>query len=107
MQLQISSSSHSIIIIMKRLTNAVLKGSTSHVFPLYRNQAKIEPGICHIGVGNFHRAHLAYYMDQIQRQKIQEKWGIQGIGIKQRDLEFSKVLREQDFLYFLRSRGKD
>jgi len=29
------------------------------------NRAKITPGIMHIGVGNFHRAHQAIYVNRL------------------------------------------
>jgi mannitol 2-dehydrogenase len=45
----------------------------------------VTPGILHIGVGNFHRAHQAYYIDQVMNQDPKNpevlKWGIVGASL--------------------------
>ncbi|KXV79301.1 hypothetical protein AD936_01645, partial [Gluconobacter japonicus] len=39
----------------------------------------IKPGIVHFGVGNFFRAHEAFYVEQIL--KDDPNWGIIGVGL--------------------------
>ena len=71
---------------MKRLSKDIIKAYSPNIMPVYRLNGTPSPGICHIGVGGFHRAHLAYYMDEIHRsQGLLSNWGIHGIGIKERD----------------------
>jgi len=41
----------------------------------------IKPGILHFGVGNFFRAHEAYYIDKILGLPGQHQWGIVGVGL--------------------------
>jgi mannitol-1-phosphate/altronate dehydrogenase len=41
----------------------------------------VTPGIAHFSVGNFHRAHQAFYIDRCLALGGQEGWGICGIGV--------------------------
>ncbi len=47
--------------------------------PTYDRQA-VTPGIVHIGVGGFHRAHQAMYVDALMNQGEALNWGIVGVG---------------------------
>lgn len=38
------------------------------------NRDQVETGILHIGVGNFHRAHLAYYVNKLLEDPSQSQW---------------------------------
>ena len=38
-------------------------------------------GIVHFGVGNFHRAHQAMYLDKLMRAGLAQDWAICGIGL--------------------------
>src|SRR5919205_2515972 len=40
----------------------------------------LTPSIVHIGVGGFHRAHEAVYLDDLARQGVTE-WGELGMGL--------------------------
>ena len=75
-------------------------------FPSYdRNQLK--HGIVHLSVGNFHRSHLAYYMDILASDHGQTEWGIIGIGVRPVDKPMSTVMKAQHGLYTLVSKGTD
>ncbi|MGH9205007.1 MAG: mannitol dehydrogenase family protein, partial [Acidimicrobiales bacterium] len=37
-------------------------------------------GIVHFGVGGFHRAHQAMYIDRLLEQGLAADWGICGVG---------------------------
>jgi mannitol 2-dehydrogenase len=56
------------------------------------------PGILHIGVGNFHRAHQAVYLDDLFNRGIDFDWAIIGAGIRAHDSAMRDALREQDWL---------
>jgi len=64
-----------------------------------RENCKI--GIVHIGVGGFHRAHLAYYTHRLNELSDVSDWGICGVGLRESDLKMNSVLKKQDHLYTL------
>ena len=58
-------------------------------------------GIVHIGVGGFHRAHQAFYANEIQEKHDAFEWGICGIGLREGDSKIHDVFKKQDNLYTL------
>jgi mannitol 2-dehydrogenase len=72
--------------------------------PAY-NRAGLLPRILHLGVGGFHRAHLALYVHELA--EAGSDWGIRGIGLLQGDLRMREALEPQDYLYTLIERGND
>jgi mannitol 2-dehydrogenase len=64
--------------------------------PRYR-RAALRPRILHIGVGGFHRAHMAVYTDDTSSEG--GTWGIKGLGLLDADKRMAQVLRAQDHLY--------
>jgi mannitol 2-dehydrogenase len=73
------------------------------------DRAKVRAGIAHIGVGNFHRAHQALYIDRCLHLDGQEDWGIFGIGIRDGADARQKALalQHQDTLYTLTEYAPD
>jgi mannitol 2-dehydrogenase len=71
------------------------------VTPVTYDRRGITPGIVHIGVGNFHRAHEAFYVDRLLRMGSAASWGISGIGIMPTDARMRDALRSQDLEYTL------
>jgi len=65
--------------------------------PAY-DRAALRPGILHIGVGNFHRAHQAVYLDDLFNLGLDHDWAIVGAGIKQFDADRRALLEQQDWL---------
>ena len=63
------------------------------------DRACLEPGIVHVGVGGFHRAHLAVYVHELASRG--SEWGIVGLGLLEGDAEMAAVLGGQDCLYTL------
>jgi mannitol 2-dehydrogenase/sorbose reductase len=63
----------------------------------------VSPGIAHIGVGNFHRAHQALYIDRCLHDPAQQDWAICGIGLGSSAASRAKAraLGDQDCLYTL------
>ena len=47
--------------------------------PAY-DRRTVRAGIAHLSVGNFHRAHQAWYIDRLLAEPSQQGWGICGIG---------------------------
>ena len=68
--------------------------------PSYDRRA-VRRAIVHIGVGGFHRAHLATYVDELCAAGIGD-WAIVGAGVLRSDEAMLGVLRSQDGLYSLR-----
>ena len=48
--------------------------------PRYDRSA-LRGGIVHFGTGNFHRVHLALYVDDALRRAFDPSWGIVGVGL--------------------------
>ena len=72
--------------------------STPHVaLPAY-DRAKLTPGIVHIGLGNFHRAHMAVYLDDLMTQGLAHDWAILGAGVREGDARMRDALVAQDCL---------
>ena len=67
------------------------------------DRSRVRSGIVHVGVGGFHRAHEAMYVDRLLEQGVPgaEEWGITGIGVLDGDKEMARVMGEQDCLYTL------
>ncbi len=61
--------------------------------------------IAHIGVGGFHRAHLAMYTHELASQG--GEWGIRGVGLLPNDNVMNDALTAQDCLYTLIEREDD
>ena len=73
-------------------------------FPSY-DRDQLKHGIVHLSVGNFHRSHLAYYMDILASEHQQTGWGIVGIGVRSADQPIRDVMKTQHGLYTLVSKG--
>lgn len=63
-------------------------------------RSALRAGILHIGVGHFHRAHQALYMDDLIALHGAKEWAICGVGIMPQDLAMQS-LRDQEYLYTL------
>ncbi|CDZ25981.1 mannitol dehydrogenase family protein [Neorhizobium galegae] len=55
-------------------------------------------GILHFGVGNFHRAHQAIYLDDLFNTGKAHDWAIIGAGVMPSDAAMRDKLKAQDFL---------
>ncbi|MEM9564810.1 MAG: mannitol dehydrogenase family protein [Actinomycetota bacterium] len=67
--------------------------------PTY-DRSTLRPSIVHIGVGGFHRAHLAQYVHQLC-EAGEVGWSIVGAGILPGDSAMADALHRQDHLYTL------
>ena len=62
------------------------------------DRSKLTPGIVHVGVGNFHRAHLSWYLHRLMQKNKDLDWGIIGSGVLDYDHQMQQKLKKQDFL---------
>nr|CAD6615991.1 mannitol dehydrogenase family protein [Rhizobium sp. Khangiran2] len=62
----------------------------------------LKPGILHIGLGAFHRAHQAVYNDLALAKELGD-WGI--VGVSLRSLDIVRDLKAQDHLYSVVTRS--
>jgi mannitol 2-dehydrogenase len=93
---------------LTRLSNETLNRIDTVATPKY-DRTRVRAGIVHIGVGNFHRAHEASYIDRCLHLPGHENWGICGIGLNGDSAARAKAnaLREQDCLYTLAEYASD
>ena len=93
----------------------------STLAPAYDRSA-ITTGIVHIGVGGFHRAHQAMYIDRLMREGLKSgapgstgpgapgtclDWGICGVGLLPGDARMRDALASQDHTYTLTLKHPD
>ena len=62
------------------------------------DRSKLTPGIVHIGLGNFHRAHMAVYLDDLFAMGLGQDWAILGAGVRDGDARMREALKAQDCL---------
>jgi mannitol 2-dehydrogenase len=67
------------------------------VVPKYR-RSDLSAGILHFGVGNFHRAHQAVYLDDLFNAGRDHDWAIVGAGVRDPDVTVREKLESQDWL---------
>jgi len=65
------------------------------------------PGIVHIGLGNFHRAHQAWYLQQLMQRGIDLDWAIIGAGVRDADKITRQKLSRQNWLSTLIELGPE
>ena len=74
--------------------------------PTY-DRSRVSTGIVHFGVGGFHRAHEAMYVDALMNQGKALDWGITGVGVLPGDAGMRDALAGQDHLYTLVVKDSD
>ncbi|WP_421722905.1 mannitol dehydrogenase family protein [Bauldia sp.] len=81
-----------------RLSNATLNQLDDAIdLPRYDRSA-LKPGIVHIGVGNFHRAHQSWYLHRLMQAGLAHDWAIIGAGVRPYDMTMRDKLLAQDCL---------
>ncbi|MFV2051266.1 mannitol dehydrogenase family protein [Aliiroseovarius sp. YM-037] len=65
--------------------------------PTY-DRAELSAGIVHIGLGNFHRAHQAWYLHRLMDQGFAKDWAILGAGVRPADAAQRERMLAQDCL---------
>ncbi|WIY51938.1 mannitol dehydrogenase family protein [Devosia sp. YIM 151766] len=80
-----------------KLSLAALPSIAGAATPTYARQ-DLKPGIVHFGVGNFHRAHQAVYLDALFNTGADHDWAIIGAGVRPSDAAMREALGRQDWL---------
>lgn len=86
---------------MSTLSNATLDRLGPPVAVPAYDRRRVTPGIVHFGVGGFHRAHQAMYLDELMNRGEALDWGIVGVGVMPGDTRMRDALAAQDHLYTL------
>jgi mannitol 2-dehydrogenase len=71
------------------------------------DRSRLRTGIVHFGVGGFHRAHEAMYLDRLMNDGKALDWAICGVGVMPGDRRMQEVLDAQDGLYTLVVKAPD
>jgi mannitol 2-dehydrogenase len=74
--------------------------------PTY-DRPNLRRAIVHLGVGGFHRAHQAVYLDELAGHRITTEWGERGVGLLPGDRRMAEALLPQDCLYTVVERAAD
>ena len=83
---------------MVRLSNASLNDLPETVGRPTYDRASLTPGIVHVGLGNFHRAHQAWYLHRLLQLGLDHDWAIVGAGVRANDAAQREKLLRQDCL---------
>ena len=89
----------------RALDSATLSALDRRVETPAYDRRRLRPSIVHLGVGGFHRAHQAVYLDDLAA--IGGEWGERGVGLLPQDRAGAEALKAQDGLYTLVVRSAD
>ncbi|MCJ7874342.1 mannitol dehydrogenase family protein [Phaeobacter sp. J2-8] len=81
-----------------KLSDATLNDLPAAIARPTYDRSKLTPGIVHIGLGNFHRAHQAWYLHQLMQAGKAQDWAIIGAGVRSFDEAQRARLAAQDYL---------
>ena len=81
-----------------KLSNDTLSALPANVKRPEYDRASLSPGIIHIGLGNFHRAHQSWYLHRLMQAGLAQDWAIIGAGMRPYDEEQRRKMAEQDYL---------
>jgi fructuronate reductase/mannitol 2-dehydrogenase len=88
---------------------AVSAGSRSSAetrYPTYDRSA-LSPGVVHVGIGRFHRAHQGTYFDEIAERGISMDWGVVGVGLRGARQRRELLAQECEYAVLERSPSRD
>lgn len=80
------------------LTNATLADLPESVRRPRYDRSALTAGIVHVGLGNFHRAHQAWYLHRLMQLGHALDWAIIGAGVRSHDAAMRERLVAQDCL---------
>lgn len=86
-----------------KLSNQTLPGLPEEVARPTYDRSALTPGIVHFGVGGFHRAHQAMYLDRLMNESPEDSlgWSIVGVGTMPGDARMRDAMADQDCLFTL------
>ena len=71
------------------------------------DRRNLRVGIVHVGVGGFHRAHQATYLDDLMNAGLALDWAVCGVGVLPGDRRMRDALAAQDHLYTVVAKHPD
>ncbi len=80
------------------LSEASLGALPPNVLVPRYDRSALTPGIVHIGLGNFHRAHQAWYLHRLFNMGLCHDWAVIGAGVRPHDAAQRDRLLAQDGL---------
>ncbi len=83
---------------MIRISDATLNELPETIARPTYDRAILTPGIVHIGLGNFHRAHQAWYLNRLFELGLDQDWAVIGAGVRPNDAAQRAKLLAQDCL---------
>ncbi|QIE43583.1 mannitol dehydrogenase family protein (plasmid) [Rhodobacteraceae bacterium SC52] len=83
---------------LTKLSNSTLGTLPAGIRVPKYDRSALTPGIVHIGLGNFHRAHQAWYLHRLMDMGLNHDWAIIGAGVRAPDAAQRDRLLAQDFL---------
>ncbi|WP_041289849.1 mannitol dehydrogenase family protein [Kribbella flavida] len=90
---------------MQKLSPATVDSFGDQVGVPRYDRTAVRAGIVHFGVGGFHRAHQAMYLDRLMNDNHGDgaalDWGICGVGVLPQDRRMADVMAAQNGLYTL------
>jgi mannitol 2-dehydrogenase len=92
---------------MQTLSNATVSMLPAALATPGYDRSGLTAGIVHFGVGGFHRAHQAMYLDQLMNAGQARDWAICGVGVLPGDARMKQVMDNQDCLYTLVVKNPD
>ncbi|MFJ5861749.1 mannitol dehydrogenase family protein [Pseudarthrobacter sp. NPDC092439] len=92
---------------MQPLTAATLKDLPADLARPDYDRSALTAGIVHFGVGGFHRAHQAMYLDRLMNAGQAYDWAICGVGVLPGDARMKEVMDSQDCLYTMVVKNPD
>lgn len=81
-----------------KLCNASLGELPGSIAKPEYDRSALSPGIVHIGLGNFHRAHQAWYLHRLFQRGLNLDWAIIGAGVRPYDEQMRLKMKAQDYL---------
>jgi mannitol-1-phosphate/altronate dehydrogenase len=90
---------------VRPLSDATLHHHRTQVAVPGYDRDRLRPGVVHLGVGGFHRAHQGVYFDDLARAGVSGAWGVTGVSLRHRGMQ--AALAPQDGLYTVIERGAE
>ena len=81
-----------------KLSNDTLSALPANIKRPKYDRESLTPGIIHIGLGNFHRAHQSWYLHRLMQDGLAQDWAIIGAGMRPYDEAQREKLAAQDYL---------
>ena len=92
---------------VRKLNKGTLNDLAAQMSVPRYDRSECGSAILHIGVGGFHRAHQAVYLDRLLQKYGPSEWGICGVGLMPGDRQMKEALVPQDLLYTVMERSAE